>query len=95
MPGSGVTQPMFTRSAKPKRHRVPRGLVQGGMLFAFAMLGLVLVLVIAFVGYQLIYRGKIHQGVSVWNLDLGGLSKAEAESALKAQFNDFSQTPWE
>jgi len=95
MSGSGVTQPMSARSAKPKRLRVSHGLVQGGMLFAFAVLGLVLVLVIAFVGYQLNYRGRIHQGVSVWTLDLGGLSRAEAESALKVRFNDFSQSPWE
>jgi vancomycin resistance protein YoaR len=62
---------------------------------AFALLGLVVLLVAVIVGYQIFFSNKIHRGVTVWNLHLGGMDRAEAQSALIEHFAGFAQVPWE
>jgi vancomycin resistance protein YoaR len=42
-------------------------------------------------GYQVYYEGLIFPGVSVWNIDLGGMSPEEAAEALEGQF-DYPQS---
>jgi vancomycin resistance protein YoaR len=42
-------------------------------------------------GYQVYYDGLIFPGVSVWNIDLGGMSPEEAAEALEGQF-DYPQS---
>jgi len=61
--------------------------------FAFAPIGLLTVFLISFVGYQLLYRDKIHRGVSVWDLDLGGMHRDEAQTVLSESFTDLIQSP--
>ncbi len=108
--GSSLTQPMSAKPAQTKRgatrstsvkptkaksYRAPQWLVQVGQVFAFALVGLVAVMVTVFVGYQLLYRDRIQRGVRMRNLDLGGLSRAEAQATLEAHFAGFSRVPWE
>jgi vancomycin resistance protein YoaR len=50
-----------------------------------ALIGLVLLGVIAVVGFTTVYHGKIYPGVSVDGLYLGGLNQAGAEQALATQ----------
>jgi vancomycin resistance protein YoaR len=95
MSTSGVTQPMSAKPVKTKCSGVSQRLVQVGLMFAFALVGLVMVMVFVLAGYQLLYRDKIHRGVRVQNLDLSGMTQAEAQDALEAHFAGFSQATWE
>ena len=75
--GATRTQPM--KSAK--NTRPPRRSWQLGVALLFAFFGLVVVSAIGLVGYQILYSDRIHRGVQVWNLQLGGLTRSEAESS--------------
>ncbi len=62
---------------------------------AFVPIGLLAVALISFLGYQLLYANKIHRGVSVWDLDLGGMPRNEAQEALSEFLADLMQSPLE
>lgn len=95
MSTSGVTRPRSVKYLKGKGLRLPRWLLRLGLVSAFALVELVVLLMAVGTGYQLLYRDRIYRGVKVWNLPLGGLSRAEAQIALIDHFADFGQRPWE
>ncbi len=95
MSTSGATQPKSIKSRRSRSSRPPHWLWRIGLGLAFALLGLVAVAFAAVIGYQVLYNDRIHRGVKVWNLQLGGLSRVEAEAALTDYFTGFSQAPWE
>jgi vancomycin resistance protein YoaR len=84
------------RPVKPKttRLRLPQRLVRFGLVAAFALAALFVILAAFFIAYQVIYRDRVHRGVSVWSLDLGGLSRTEAQIALDEYFASFAHVPW-
>jgi vancomycin resistance protein YoaR len=51
---------------------------------AVVAVGLALIGVVAFGGYQLAYAGRVYPGVEALGVSLGGLSTADAEAALAA-----------
>ena len=53
-------------------------------LTAFVLITLALAVTIA--GYESRHNGRIYTGVSVWGVDLGGLTPDEAAAALRAAF---------
>lgn len=75
-------QPSTPTRAWPRR----LGLIIGGVLVA-------VIVAAALVGsaYQVISRGKIFPGVTVWDVDVGGMTPDEAEAALMDGF-DYPQT---
>jgi vancomycin resistance protein YoaR len=94
-PARLVARPPEAKATRTKRPRTRPRLVQMGLMFSFGIVSLAAVLVAVFVGYQLLYREKIHRGVQVRNLDLSGLSRSDAQAVLEARFADFDQVPWE
>jgi len=90
-----VTQSRSIKPTRPKGLRLPRSVAQLGLVAAFALLGLTILLVAFIAGYQIFFRTRIHRGVEVWNLQLGGLSRTEAQTALIEHFAGFAQVPWE
>jgi vancomycin resistance protein YoaR len=78
-----------------KRAQVSRWLAQLGLAFAFALFGLVTTIVAFIAGYQIVYRDKIHRGVQVWNLQLGGVSRAEAQATLDDYLTDLTHVHWQ
>jgi vancomycin resistance protein YoaR len=94
MTTSDVTQPRSVKPTKTKSLRIPQRLWRAGLTFAFVLVGLVLVAVIFVVGYQVLYRDKIHRGVRIWDLDLSGSSRSDAQAALADYFAGFTQAPW-
>ena len=95
MSDTGVTQPRPIKATKSKESLVLRQLKRLGVVSAFALTGLAVILVVFFVAYQLLYREKIHRGVTVWNLDIGGLGRDDAYASLENFFAGFGQMPWE
>jgi vancomycin resistance protein YoaR len=91
---SRVARPAVIKAARSTNSDIPRRLAQMGLVFAFGLVGLVAILLFVFAGYQLLYRDRIHRGVQVRNLDLSGLSRAEAQSLLETSYVDFDQVPW-
>jgi vancomycin resistance protein YoaR len=91
---SDVTQPRSVKPTKGKSLRIPHRLWRAGLALAFVLVGLVVVTVIFVVGYQLLYRDKIHRGVRVWDLDLSGSSRSDAQASLADYFAGFTQAPW-
>jgi vancomycin resistance protein YoaR len=89
--GAARTKPM--KSATTTRR--PQRFWQLGVALFFALFGLVVVSAVGMIGYQILYRDRIHRGVQVWNLQLGGLTRPEAESALAQRFGGLTQVPWE
>jgi vancomycin resistance protein YoaR len=63
------------------------------MALGFALLGLLGVLSVGFVSYQVHYSDRIHRGVRVWHLDLGGLNRVEAQTVLADYFASL-QSAW-
>lgn len=59
--------------------RLPILLISGGMLFVMTLVMLVLV-------FQLHYADKVMPGVSAYGVNLGGMTREQAEAALKAAF---------
>jgi vancomycin resistance protein YoaR len=90
-----VTQPRPVKPVKTKTLHIPPRLLRPLLLLAFALVGLVVVMVTSAVGYQMLYRGKVHQGVKVWDLNLGGMRRTEAQAALVDHFADLIRTTWE
>ncbi len=59
---------------------------------------LVLALIVAAVAYLVLLdlavnAGRVHRGVSVGGLDIGGLNRTEAEAALAARGEEMKETP--
>jgi vancomycin resistance protein YoaR len=86
---TGSAKPIKTRSIK-----LPAQLLKAAVLVCFVLLGLVAVLLVSIIGYEIAYQGKIHRGVQVWGLDLGGKRPEAARSALSQRFDTFVHTPW-
>jgi len=95
MSDTGVTQPRPIKATKSKEPLVLRQLKRLGVVSAFALTGLAIILVAFFVAYQVLYHDKIHRGVTVWNLDIGGLGQDDATASLETFFAGFGQMPWE
>lgn len=95
MPISDVTRSRSVKPSRTKGLRAPQWLLRAGLAFTFALAGLVAMMIAALVGYQVLYSDRIHRGVQVWNLQLGGLSRTEAQAALADYFAGFTQIPWE
>jgi vancomycin resistance protein YoaR len=92
---SDVTQPKSVKPARIKSVRISQRLWRAGLSLGFVLVGLIVVTVAFILGYQLLYRDKIHRGVQVWDLDLSGLSRRDAQAALADYFAGFTQAPWE
>lgn len=92
---SDVTQPKSVKPAKIKSVRISQRLWRAGLALVFVLVGLIVVTVAFVLGYQVLYRDKIHRGVQVWDLDLSGLSRGDAQAALADYFAGFTQAPWE
>jgi vancomycin resistance protein YoaR len=95
MSETGVTQPRPIKPTKPREPLVLRQLKRFGSVLVFALTGLAIILVAFFAAYQVLYRDKIHRGVRVWNLDIGGLAQDDANAALEDYFASFGQQSWE
>lgn len=69
----------------------------GGRVLAIALaLGsLVVVLLIAVLGYQWAYADRVFPGVSAFGASIGGMSRVEARSVLLRQFDQYGQQPIE
>lgn len=81
---------------RPTTKKVPRGRTQRWLarltliiVSTLLLVNLVFALVVA--GYQIYYDGLIFPGVSVWEIDLSGMTPDEAIQALDGQF-DYPQS---
>ena len=92
---SDVTPRRSVKPVRAKRAQVSRWLARLGLAFAFALFGLVTTIAAFVAGYQIVYRDKIHRGVQVWNLQLGGVSRAEAQAALDDYLTDLTHVHWQ
>ena len=92
---SDVTQPRSVKPIETRSLPISQWLLRVGLALAFALGGLIALMVGVVVGYQIYHRDKIHPGVHVWNLQLGGLSRLEAQTALANHFSDIAQIPWD
>jgi len=81
-----ITQRRYIRSQPPSRHRPNDWLSQalaaslGGLLIFALALGLISL------GYRLVFWGRVLPGVHVAGINLGGLSRAQAQARLEEQF---------
>ncbi|MGQ9675920.1 MAG: VanW family protein [Chloroflexota bacterium] len=66
-----------------------------GVTAALALGSLVVVFLIAVLGYQWLYADRMFPGVSAFGTSIGGMSRAEAKIALLKQFERYSRQPVE
>lgn len=89
-----MTTPRSTQPGKNGVLRIPSGILRGWLLLVFALVGLAMIMVVLLIGHQVLYRDKIHRGVRVQDLHLGGMSRSEAQAALTGHFAALAEAPW-
>ncbi len=62
-----------------------------GCAVALLLITVTILAAILTVGYEIVYAERIYPGVTFAGLDLGGLSQAEAEQALRRHFGDYQK----
>ena len=92
---SDLTQPKRVKKNQAPTRRIPAWLLRLGLALAFALIGLMVATTVIVAGYNVLYRDKIHRGVHVRHLDLGGMNRSAAQAVLTDYFAELSQKPWE
>src|SRR5512136_2742835 len=64
-----------------------------GIALAFLVGGLLAALFLALVVYQLLFLNRVYLGVSAMGVDLGGMTRPQAEVAVAAQANYYLNFP--
>jgi vancomycin resistance protein YoaR len=85
-----IWSPLFLRNKTLARKR-PRRLKRPVVVVAAA--GIVFLFLIALLVDSTLYHGKIHAGVTVSGLQLGGLTPAEAKTALELRVEEAQKNP--
>ncbi len=83
-----------TRPAGNGILRIPRGMLRVWLVLIFVMIGLAATMLLLGIGHQVLYRDKVHRGVRVRDLHLGGMRRTEAQAALADHFATLPQVPW-
>ncbi len=89
MSASDVTQPSPLQTRRFRRLRPPRRAGWIAVALAFTLAALMTALLVGLIGYQLHYRDRVYRGVRVWELEVGGLRRDQAQQALERYLD-----PW-